>query len=130
MRVMVMVKATKSSEAGTMPSEKLLTDMGKFNDELVKAGIMLAGEGLHPSRKGKRVRFSSGKKTVIDGPRNSSTGVPTTMISVSLRSMIDPSLASSRRPVGRTFFRRSAAPVSRNGISPAAIRSRVSWLVS
>jgi hypothetical protein len=63
-----MVKATKNSEAGMMPSEKLLTDMGNFNDELVKAGIMLAGEGLHPSRKGKRVRFSGGKKTVIDGP--------------------------------------------------------------
>lgn len=68
MRVMVMVKATKSSEAGVMPSEKLLADMGKFNEELVKAGIMLAGDGLHPSSKGKRVRFSSGKKTIIDGP--------------------------------------------------------------
>jgi len=68
MRVMVMVKATKNSEAGALPSEKLLADMGKFNEELVKAGIMLAGEGLHPSSKGKRVRFSGGKKTVIDGP--------------------------------------------------------------
>jgi hypothetical protein len=68
MRVMVMVKATKNSEAGVMPSEKLLSDMGKFNEELVKAGVMLAGEGLHPSSKGKRVRFSSGKKTTIDGP--------------------------------------------------------------
>ncbi len=68
MRVMVMVKATKNSEAGVMPSEKLLAEMGKFNEELVKAGIMLAGEGLHPSSKGKRVRFSGGKKTVIDGP--------------------------------------------------------------
>ena len=68
MRVMVIVKATKNSEAGVMPSEKLLTDMGKFNEELVKAGIMLAGDGLHPSSKGKRVRFSGGKKTVIDGP--------------------------------------------------------------
>jgi hypothetical protein len=68
MRVMVMVKATKNSEAGVMPGEKLLADMGKFNEELVKAGIMQAGEGLHPSSKGKRVRFSSGKKTVIDGP--------------------------------------------------------------
>jgi len=65
---MVMVKATKNSEAGVMPSEKLLADMGKFNEELVKAGVMLAGEGLHPSSKGKRVRFSSGKKNVIDGP--------------------------------------------------------------
>jgi Uncharacterized protein conserved in bacteria len=65
---MVMVKATKNSEAGTLPSEKLFADMGKFNEELVKAGIMLAGEGLHPSSKGKRVRFSGGKKTVIDGP--------------------------------------------------------------
>ncbi len=68
MRVMVMVKATKNSEAGVMPSKKLLTEMGKFNEQLVKAGIMLAGDGLHPSRKGKRVRFSAGKKTVIDGP--------------------------------------------------------------
>ena len=68
MRVMVIVKATKNSEAGVMPSEKLLADMGKFNEELVKAGIMLAGDGLHPSSKGKRVRFSAGKKTVIDGP--------------------------------------------------------------
>jgi len=65
---MVIVKATKNSEAGMMPSEKLLADMGKFNEELVKAGVMLAGEGLHPSSKGKRVRFSGGKKYVIDGP--------------------------------------------------------------
>ena len=68
MRVMVMVKADKSSEAGVMPDEKLLTAMGKFNDELVKAGVMLAGEGLHPSSKGKRVRFTGAKRTVIDGP--------------------------------------------------------------
>lgn len=68
MRVMVMVKATKSSEAGEMPSEKLLTDMGRFNEELVKAGVMLAGEGLHPSSRGKRVRFAGGKKSVVDGP--------------------------------------------------------------
>jgi hypothetical protein len=65
---MVIVKATKNSEAGMMPSEKLIADMGKFNEELVKAGIMLAGDGLKPSSKGKRVRFSNGKKTVIDGP--------------------------------------------------------------
>jgi hypothetical protein len=63
-----MVKATKNSEAGVMPSEKLLADMGKFNEELVNAGIMQAGEGLHPSSKGKRVRFSGGRKSVIDGP--------------------------------------------------------------
>ena len=68
MRVMVMIKATKNSEAGVMPSEKLLREMGKFNEELVKAGVMLAGEGLHPSSKGKRVRFSGGTKTVMDGP--------------------------------------------------------------
>ena len=68
MRVMVIVKATRNSEAGAMPSEKLLADMGTFNEELVKAGVMLAGEGLHPSSKGKRVVFSGGKKTVIDGP--------------------------------------------------------------
>ena len=68
MRFMVMVKATKASEAGEMPDEKLLTAMGKFNEELVKAGVMLAGEGLQPSSKGKRVRFAGGKQTVIDGP--------------------------------------------------------------
>ena len=68
MRVLVLVKADKDSEAGVMPSEQLLTDMGNFNEELVKAGVMLAGEGLHPSSKGKRVRFSGDRKTVIDGP--------------------------------------------------------------
>ena len=68
MRVMVMVKATKNSEAGVMPSETLLAEMGRFNEELVKAGVMLAGEGLHPSSKGKRVRFSGGKRIVVDGP--------------------------------------------------------------
>ena len=68
MRFMVLVKANQDSEAGVMPSEQLLADMGKFNEELVKAGIMLAGEGLHPSRKGARVRFSGSKRTVIDGP--------------------------------------------------------------
>jgi hypothetical protein len=65
---MVMVKATKKSEAGVMPSEKLLAEMGKFNEELVQAGIMLAGDGLHPSSRGKRVRFFEGKKTIVDGP--------------------------------------------------------------
>jgi hypothetical protein len=68
MKVIVFVKATKNSEAGVMPSEKLMTEMGKFNEELVKAGVMLAGEGLHPSSKGKRVRFGAGTKKVIDGP--------------------------------------------------------------
>ena len=68
MRVMVIVKATRSSEAGVLPDEKLLTAMGKYNEELVKAGVMLAGEGLHPSSKGKRVTFVGGKKTVTDGP--------------------------------------------------------------
>jgi len=68
MRVMVIIKATKNSEAGVMPSEKLLTAMGQFNEELVKAGIMLAGEGLHPSSKGARVKFSGKSRTVIDGP--------------------------------------------------------------
>jgi hypothetical protein len=68
MRVMVIVKATKNSEAGVMPGEKLLGEMGKYNEELVKAGIMLAGEGLHPSSRGKRVRFAGGEKTVLDGP--------------------------------------------------------------
>ncbi|HLV65988.1 MAG TPA: YciI family protein [Polyangiaceae bacterium] len=65
---MVIVKATKNSEAGAMPSTELLEAMGKYNEELVKAGIMLAGDGLQPSAKGKRIRFSGGKKTVIDGP--------------------------------------------------------------
>jgi len=68
MRVIVLVKASKDSEAGQMPTEKLLTDMGRFNEELVNAGIMLAGEGLHPSSKGKRVRFSGSSRAVIDGP--------------------------------------------------------------
>jgi len=68
MRFMVLVKADEASEAGVMPSAELLTEMGKFNDELVKAGVMLAGEGLHPSSKGVRVRFSGKDRTVIDGP--------------------------------------------------------------
>src|SRR5215207_6094097 len=68
MKVMVIVKASKDSEAGVMPSQQLLTEMGNYNEELVKAGIMLAGEGLHPSSKGARVRFSGSDRTVIDGP--------------------------------------------------------------
>ena len=68
MRVMVIVKATKDSEAGVLPSKELLTAMGKYNEELVKAGIMLAGDGLKPSSKGKRVRFSGDRRSVIDGP--------------------------------------------------------------
>jgi hypothetical protein len=68
MRFMVMVKATKDSEAGVMPTQKLLADMGKFNEELLKAGVLLAGEGLQPSSKGARVKFSGAKRTVIDGP--------------------------------------------------------------
>jgi hypothetical protein len=68
MRFMILVKATKDSEAGTMPGETLLAEMGKFNEELVKAGVMLAGEGLHPSSRGARVRFSGAKRTVVDGP--------------------------------------------------------------
>ena len=68
MRCMVFVKASKESEAGILPSTELLTNMGKFNEELVKAGVMLAGEGLHPTSKAKRVKFSGGKHTVTDGP--------------------------------------------------------------
>ena len=68
MRVMVIVKATKNSEAGILPDEKLLTEMGKFNEELVKAGIMLAGDGLHPTSRAKRIHFKGDKRTVIDGP--------------------------------------------------------------
>jgi hypothetical protein len=68
MRFMILVKADKDSEAGVLPSEQLLAEMGKYNEELVKAGVMLAGEGLQPSSKGARVRFSGGKRTVIDGP--------------------------------------------------------------
>ncbi|HZN04869.1 MAG TPA: YciI family protein [Candidatus Polarisedimenticolia bacterium] len=68
MRVMVIVKATKNSEAGKMPSQKLLEEMGRFNEELVKAGVMLAGDGLRPSSKGKRVLFEGGKRRIVDGP--------------------------------------------------------------
>jgi len=68
MRFMIMVKADKNTEAGVLPDEKMLAEMGKFNEELVKAGVMLAGEGLQPSSKGARVRFSGSKRTVIDGP--------------------------------------------------------------
>ncbi len=68
MRVLVIVKANADSEAGKMPTEEILAEMGKFNEELVKAGVMLAGEGLHPSRKGARVRFDGSKRSVIDGP--------------------------------------------------------------
>ncbi|POR56522.1 YciI family protein [Bosea psychrotolerans] len=68
MRVMVLVKADKDSEAGIMPSEDILTKMGAYNEELVKAGVMLAGEGLHPSRKGLRIRFSGAERTITDGP--------------------------------------------------------------
>jgi hypothetical protein len=68
MRVMVIVKANRESEAGEMPSEKILADMGNYNEELVKAGVMLAGDGLHPSSKGKRIRFSGADRTIIDGP--------------------------------------------------------------
>lgn len=68
MKVMVIVKATKNSEAGQMPSEELVAEMGKFNEALVKAGIMLAGDGLHPSAKGKRIHFSGKERTVVDGP--------------------------------------------------------------
>jgi len=68
MRFMVMVRATSQSESGALPDEKLLADMGRFNEELMKAGVMLAGEGLQPSAKGARVRFSGAKRTVIDGP--------------------------------------------------------------
>src|SRR5207248_4927323 len=68
MRVMVLVKANKDSEAGVMPTQEILTAMGQFNEELVKAGVLLAADGLHPSSKGKRVRFSGGRRTVLDGP--------------------------------------------------------------
>ena len=68
MRFMIIVKANKDSEAGALPTEKMLTEMGKFNEELVKAGVMQAADGLHPSSKGARVKFSGGKTTVIDGP--------------------------------------------------------------
>ena len=68
MRVMVLVKASEESEAGAMPSEQMLAEMGKYNEELARAGVLLAADGLHPSSKGKRVRFSADQKTVIDGP--------------------------------------------------------------
>jgi hypothetical protein len=68
MRVMVLVKATKDSESGVMPTEQELTEMGQFNEQLVKAGVLVAGEGLHPSSKGKRIKFSGSSRTVVDGP--------------------------------------------------------------
>ncbi len=68
MKVMVIIKATKNSEAGVMPNEQMLREMGQFNEELVKAGVMLAGEGLHPSAKGRRIHLAGGKRTVVDGP--------------------------------------------------------------
>ena len=68
MRVMVIIKATTNSEAGKMPSEQLLTDMGRFNEELVAAGVLISGDGLHPTKRGKRVLFSGDRRTVIDGP--------------------------------------------------------------
>ena len=74
MRFMIIVKATKNSEAGVFPSTELLTEMGKFNEELLKAGVMLAGEGLHPTSKGARVRFSGSERTVIDGPFRETDG--------------------------------------------------------
>jgi hypothetical protein len=73
MRFMILLKSDKNTEAGMMPSQKLLEEMGKYNEELVKAGIMLAGEGLQPSSKGARVKFSKGRKTVVDGPFTEST---------------------------------------------------------
>ena len=76
MRFMVLVKANEDTEAGVMPSEELLTEMGKFNEELVKAGVMLAGEGLHPSSKGARVRFSGRERTVIDAPQQAHRSLP------------------------------------------------------
>jgi hypothetical protein len=80
MRVMVIVKASKQSEAGEMPDQAMLEAMGKFNEELVKAGVMLAGEGLHPSSRGKRVRFAGSKRTVIDGPFAESSANPKELI--------------------------------------------------
>ena len=82
MRFLVMVKATKDSEANMLPSEKLLAEMGKFNEELVKAGVMLAGEGLHPSSKGARVRFSGSKRTVVDGPFTRDEGAGRRLLAV------------------------------------------------
>ncbi len=75
MRFMVMIKANPHTEAGEMPSEQLLAEMGRFNEELVKAGVMLAGEGLHPSSKGVRVRFSGGNRSVVNGPFSESDGL-------------------------------------------------------
>ena len=82
MRVMVMVKANKDSEAGIMPKQKLLAEMGKFNEELVKAGVLLAADGLQPSSKGKRVRFSGEKRTVIDGPFSRDQGTDRRLLAV------------------------------------------------
>ena len=108
MRFMVIVKATKSSEAGVLPSEELLTAMGKYNEELTKAGVMLAGEGLHPSSKGARVRFEGEKRTVIDGPF------------AEQRSWLPASGYGSARRNGRRSNRSSAVPI----LCPKNPRSR------
>ena len=89
MRFMVMVKATKDSEAGVMPEQKLLADMGRYNEELVKAGVMLAGEGLQPSSKGARVRLADGKATVMDGPFTESKELVASYALLEVKSMAE-----------------------------------------
>src|SRR2546421_8728651 len=100
MRVLVLVKANKDSEAGVLPSQELLTDMGKFNEELVKAGVMLATEGLHPSSKGKRVKFSGPKPTVTDGPFTESKELIAGFWLWQVRSMDEADEGLKRSPFG------------------------------
>jgi hypothetical protein len=100
MRFMVIVKADKNSEAGAMPDEKLLADMGNFNDELVKAGVMKAGEGLHPSAKGKRIRFSGDQRTVIDGPFSETKELIAGFWIVEMKSMDEAIEWFKRAPMG------------------------------
>jgi hypothetical protein len=100
MRFMVIVKADRDTEAGVMPTEQMLADMGRFNDELVKAGIMLAGEGLHPSSKGARIRFSGTKRTVIDGPFTETKELVAGFWLVQLKSLAEAIEWFKRAPMG------------------------------
>src|SRR5260370_33933081 len=111
MRVIVMVKANKDSEAGVMPSQKLLGEMGKFNQELIKAGMLLGGDGLHPSSKGKRGRFSGQQRTVIDGPFSDTKELVGGYWLWQVKSIDEADELVTARPHGRAT-RRHIAPAS------------------
>lgn len=112
MRFMVIVKASKDSEAGVMPSEQLLTEMGKYNEELVKAGVMLAGEGLHPSSKGVRVHFSGKNRTVTDGPFSETKELVAGYTMIQVRS----------REEALEWARRFPNPSLNNGVAQIEVR--------